>query len=206
MSSGRGMRSCGLTLAAFGFALLAGCGPRRPAAPPPLDTEEVPAPPDVHVDPDRDVKAVHHAAPALSGVLPGDFPAELPLPLGATVSGLGAAGTRTIELMVPRSLAAVRSAWLGRLHAASWRTERGRRGRGAGAAPGWRPDRGPDEGGRTEHAGRARVLSRWSDRCAARRAWPPRRRPGDPEGEHRRLRARPRGGGRRAPSARARCG
>jgi hypothetical protein len=81
-----------------------------------LETVDVAPPPDVHVDPSRDVQEKRRVED-FSGVLPSDFPAGLPLPAGASLVDQG---PRWVEVIVAQPPVAVRPRWLERLRAAGW--------------------------------------------------------------------------------------
>ena len=82
-----------------------------------LDIVDVGAPPDALVDPENDPVERRRARTTLAGVLPSDFPEELPPPEGASVVDLG---ERSVVFLVPESPAAVRSRFASRLRSRGW--------------------------------------------------------------------------------------
>jgi hypothetical protein len=100
-----------------------------------LQTVDVAPPPDARVDVERDVKE-RRRAETFSGVLPGGFPATLPLPPRASLVDQGRrSGGAWVELLVPQRPAAVREPYLRQLRAAGWEVV-------AGGAESWRCRRG----------------------------------------------------------------
>ena len=121
----RHARRSALALAALAAVVAAGCGGRETPAPAgtrpgELQTVDVAPPPDARVDVSRDAKE-RRRAETFSGVLPGGFPRTLPLPPQASLvdQGRGGAGA-WVDLLVPRSPAAVRGPYLQQLRAAGW--------------------------------------------------------------------------------------
>jgi hypothetical protein len=111
-----------LVVAAIAALLAAAC--RRAPEPPPrpaddLQTVDVAPPPDVHVDTSLDVQEVRRVE-ELSGILPSDYPKDLPLPSGASLVDQG---PRWVELLVGRAPAEVRPQLLQRVRAAGWQAE-----------------------------------------------------------------------------------
>ena len=104
------------------LGLLGAAGCRRQEAPPPpprvdaLETVEVGPPPDVLVDPSRDQQEVRRVE-ELSGVLPSDYPAGLPLPSGASLVDQG---PRWVELLLAQPPVALRPRYLAQLRGAGW--------------------------------------------------------------------------------------
>lgn len=81
-----------------------------------LPTEEVPPPPDAHIDVSKD-RQEHRRAESFSGVLPTGFPRSLPLPPQASLVDQG---PRWIEVLVPRHPAEVQQPYLQQLRGAGW--------------------------------------------------------------------------------------
>ena len=96
---------------------------REPEAPQPpkddLETVDVAPPPDALVDPSKDVQEVRRAE-TFSGVLPGDFPAGLPLPTGASLVDQG---PRWVVVLVGRPPADVRAQYPQQVRAAGWQAD-----------------------------------------------------------------------------------
>lgn len=121
------------TLAAL--ALAAGCSrgaPPAPGAAAPLPTVEVTEQPDAHASLAEEAVERRPVAPSgVAGVLPDDFPRDVPLPVPSSLVdfGRGARGGPRIVLEVQAAPAAARAAYERRLRAAGF----------APAAPGlWR--------------------------------------------------------------------
>lgn len=102
------------------------CGGEKPTARAggALETVDVAAPVDAGATTELDVVATPRAVAA--GVLPGDFPKEIPLPAGASLIdfGDGAAGS-WIEMVAAAPPAEVESAYRGRLARAGFREASG---------------------------------------------------------------------------------
>lgn len=117
-------RSLALGLLAFGLAFA--CGGEKPSARTrgALETVDVAAPVDAGATTELDVVATPRAVSA--GVLPGDFPKEVPLPVGGSLIdfGEGAAGS-WIEMVVAAPPAEVESAYRGSLARARFREASG---------------------------------------------------------------------------------
>ncbi len=104
----------------LGFAIMVGCASEQPAQfeEPALDTVDLPAAPD-H-DPDTDPRAPGQRA-QLGGVLPSDFPDDLPVLLPASVVDFGDGGGQSwvaFETGLPPGT--VVSRLLGQLGSAGW--------------------------------------------------------------------------------------
>lgn len=117
-------RSLALGLLALGTALA--CGGDQPTARArgALETVDVAAPVDAGATTELDVVATPRAVTA--GVLPGDFPKEVPLPAGASLIdfGEGAAGS-WIEMVVAAPPAEIERAYRGSLARAGFREASG---------------------------------------------------------------------------------
>lgn len=101
--------------------LAGGCAAPEPAEPLVMETEEVGAPIDAELSTEDDLKA-RPRRETLSGVIPGDFPPDLPVMTPASVVDFGpaAGGRGYLEIDTGRSPDQVR-AWLGQaLPAAGW--------------------------------------------------------------------------------------
>ncbi len=123
---------------AAALTLAAGCAPPPGGnEPPPLETEEVAAPTDAALSVADDERGVRRRAVGLSGVLPGDFPAGMPLPEPVSVIDFAAgAEGRYVVLDSPRAVAELARSWTARLEAAGWKVAP------AGGAGRWRVSRG----------------------------------------------------------------
>lgn len=111
-----------LSLIAFLAMLASACAPPPPEEPVELETVDVELPIDAELSTEGDLKAVQRAAAAISGLVPGDVPSDLPLFSPASVVDFGAAagGRAYVELDTGAAPDAVRR-WLGaRLPAAGW--------------------------------------------------------------------------------------
>lgn len=108
--------------AAGGAAILAvltwACGQAPPDEPQEISTVDVPAP--LAVDVDQDPRADRERA-RLVGVLPEDFPPDLPIPLPASVIDFGdAGGGRFVTLLSTRPPAQIRPELEGSLRDQGW--------------------------------------------------------------------------------------
>lgn len=104
------------------IALVAACSPPAPEEPVELETVDVELPIDAELSTENDLKAVKRAAEAISGLVPGDVPSDLPLFSPSSVVDFGDAGggRSYVELDTGARPDAVRR-WLGeRLPAAGW--------------------------------------------------------------------------------------
>ena len=114
-------RTCAILLSAC-CALAVGCAPAPPEEPMELETVDVGAPIDAGLSTEGDQQAVLRAA-GLTGLVPGDVPADLPLFVPASVVDFGvpAGGRGGVELDAAAPPSVVRR-WLGeRLPAAGWK-------------------------------------------------------------------------------------
>jgi hypothetical protein len=87
---------------------LTACRPEAPSAPPaatPLATVEVGAAPDATADLSRDTVGRAASSERMAGVLPGGFPADLPIPAGTSIVDFGtlAAASPTSSYLTLRS-------------------------------------------------------------------------------------------------------
>lgn len=110
----------------LGLVLLAAvpiaCAPSPPEEPVELETVDVDLPIDAEYSTEGDLKAVERASPAISGLLPGDVPSDLPVFSPSSVVDFGqlGGGRAYVELDTGARPDAVR-AWLGeRLPGAGW--------------------------------------------------------------------------------------
>ncbi|MDX1631219.1 MAG: hypothetical protein R3234_05125 [Thermoanaerobaculia bacterium] len=96
-----------------------GCGdsPESPPESDGLETVEVPEQPDARVDPSQDPVERRAEAPEMAGVLPSDFPPELPVPSG---SSLVDHDPGVVVFMVPEGPGTVRGRYRSRLESAGW--------------------------------------------------------------------------------------
>lgn len=111
-----------LSLIAFLAMLASACAPPPPEEPVELETVDVELPIDAELSTENDLKAVKRAAEAISGLVPGDVPSDLPLFSPSSVVDFGDAGggRSYVELDTGARPDAVRR-WLGeRLPAAGW--------------------------------------------------------------------------------------
>jgi hypothetical protein len=98
---------------------LAACRREEPAPRPPADdlqTVDVAPPPDAKVDPSLD-RQERRRAETFSGVMPGGYPSDLPLPSGATLVDQG---PRWVEVLVGRPREGVRDEYVRRARGAGW--------------------------------------------------------------------------------------
>ncbi|MEM6455924.1 MAG: hypothetical protein AAF772_12590 [Acidobacteriota bacterium] len=102
------------------FAAVLGCQPAPPAAEMPLETVEVEAAD--AIDPSNDPTASAPAGPQLAGLLPQDVPADLPIPLPASVDDFGRAadGARTVTIAADAAPDAARADLRRRAAAGGW--------------------------------------------------------------------------------------
>ena len=110
----------------LGLVLLAAstiaCAPSPPEEPVEIETEDVDLPIDAELSTEDDLKAVERASPAISGLLPGDVPSDLPVFSPSSVVDFGelGGGRSYVELDAGARPDSVR-AWLGeRLPGAGW--------------------------------------------------------------------------------------
>jgi len=110
-------------LAVAAVLALAACG-EPPAEN--QDIETVDVKPALEVDTSEDVQG-RARAPELVGVLPGDFPPDLPLYLPASLIDFGesASGRPTVSLLTPHGISTVRRELFARLREAGWSTASG---------------------------------------------------------------------------------
>lgn len=111
-----------LTLLALGF----GTGCRGSADDPKKPVETIDVSPGVEVDTSEDPQA-RARAPELVGVLPGDFPKDLPVYLPSSLVDFGttAEGRRSVTLLTAHSLPRVRRELLARLEKSGWSSAAG---------------------------------------------------------------------------------
>lgn len=121
--SPRRLRRLVACLAVAALLALAACGPS------PDDEETGPT---IDVEPVADVPEVEDPkeiprGQGLSGILPGGFPADLPLYLPASLVDFGETedGTPWVDLLTPRSRDSVRRGFLGLVRDAGWQVEPG---------------------------------------------------------------------------------
>ena len=100
---------------------LAACGPPPPQEPVEIETVDVAPPIDAELSTEDDLVAVQSVSTGISGLVPGDVPADLPLFTPSSVVDFGTAGGRSyVELDTGAAPDAVRR-WLGaRLPEAGW--------------------------------------------------------------------------------------
>lgn len=104
---------------------LGACQPQSDSdGPAPLETEVVEPPPEAAIDVSQDAKAARRVE-SLSGVLPSDVPADLPLHQPATLVDFGSGSARYVTFTSPASPQTVRSDMGQRLRAAGWSPEGG---------------------------------------------------------------------------------
>jgi hypothetical protein len=99
-----------------GLLLTVSCRSETDGAGDALDTVDVAAPPDVLVDPSQD-PVERRREPTLAGVLPSDFPGELPTPRGASLVDLG---ERSVVFLVPDPPGIVRPRYQSSLRSKGW--------------------------------------------------------------------------------------
>lgn len=105
-------------LALAAVLALAACGE------PPTETQEietVDVTPTLEIDTSEDTQA-RARTPELVGILPGDFPSDLPLYLPASLVDFDESerGRPTVSLLTPHGISTVRRELLTRLHEAGW--------------------------------------------------------------------------------------
>lgn len=112
-------------LLAIGLALaLCGCsGGESDGSPPELVAEDVGS--KIEISPEDDTKEARRPESRLSGVLPSDFPDDLPLHLPASLVDFGTESTPYVELLSKGSKSAIATELTGRLRAAGWTLEGG---------------------------------------------------------------------------------
>lgn len=110
-----------------GVALLAGCGGAPTSEPSELETVDVK--PGLEVDSSQDPKAAS-VGPQLVGILPGDFPSDLPIHLPASIVDLGDTddGRAVVTLLTPHDIARVRREIYAALGQRGWTTAAGEGG------------------------------------------------------------------------------
>ncbi|HEX9735832.1 MAG TPA: hypothetical protein VGG06_28050 [Thermoanaerobaculia bacterium] len=115
--------TAGRFLAAAAVLALGACA-EPPAESPELETVDVA--PALEVDTSEDVKS-RVRAPELVGILPGDFPPDLPLYLPASLIDFEptASGRPTVSLLTPDGVSTVRRELLARLRQAGWSVSSG---------------------------------------------------------------------------------
>lgn len=112
--------------AALVASLLCACQPgSEDAGPEPLETEVVESPPKAAIDISRDAQSTRRVEESLSGVLPSDVPADLPLHRPATLVDFDTGSARHITFTSPASPQTVRSDMERRLRAEGWAPEQG---------------------------------------------------------------------------------
>lgn len=110
---------------ALTVVLLAAVACRQPPAQD-AELETVDVQPGIEIDTSEDPRAAEKSA-QLVGVLPGDFPRDLPLYLPASLVDFGevSAGRFSVTLLTPDGVAQVRRTLLERLRAAGWTVSAG---------------------------------------------------------------------------------
>ena len=119
------MPHCRVLLLALLCGTLAACRSQKETAPPaaePLATIEVGAAPDAAATTEADSQSHSLADESFAGVLPGGFPADLPIyqPSSLVDFGPGEGGFQSVTLRTSDSAATVRSRYLASLRAAGW--------------------------------------------------------------------------------------
>ena len=128
----------GIGALALGVLPLA-CGPTgQGRGPQQLDTVEVAPAPESKIDVEQDVKAPERGTTGLTGVVPADFPPDVPLYSPASITDFGdtADGRRQLTFATPDGPDKVRSWLIGRLVDLGWR-------RRAGASAAMEFEKGP---------------------------------------------------------------
>jgi len=89
-----------------------------------METVDVAPPLEIDTSADQEAKA---RQPSLVGILPGDFPRDLPLHLPASLVDFGesAAGRPTVTLLTPDEISGVRRDLQSKLAAAGWESSSG---------------------------------------------------------------------------------
>jgi len=113
----------GIGVLALGVLPVA-CGPSgQGGTPQQLDTVEVAPAPESKIDVEQDVKAPERGTTGLTGVVPADFPADVPLYSPASITDFGgtADGRRQLTFATPDRPDKVRSWLTGRLVDQGWK-------------------------------------------------------------------------------------
>lgn len=108
------------------IVLLASCRPPAPAEEVPLETVEVDRGPTATLVPDDDPVEARSGG-TLAGLLPGDYPADLPSPKPASVIDFGAASADRsyVVLHTDRTADETRASLVAALDASAWRRDGG---------------------------------------------------------------------------------
>lgn len=118
-------RSIPFVLLAVGLCalVLGGCPGETDDSPPELVAEDVGS--KIEISPEDDVREVRRPQNQLSGVLPSDFPDDLPLHLPASLVDFGSESAPYVELLAQGSKSAIVADLTGRLRAGGWSLEGG---------------------------------------------------------------------------------